>query len=65
MENNNQTDDLITIRQSELDTIIDYVAQLENNIAHLKEQCLILETQKRIAQVKLNSVEMGYRHING
>lgn len=63
MENNNQTD-LVTIRQSELDTIIDYVAQLENNIEYLKEQCLILETQKRICQVKLNSVEMGYRHID-
>lgn len=65
MENNNQTDDLITIRQSELDTIIDYVAQLENNVEYLKEQCMILETQKRICQVKLNSVEMGYRHVNG
>jgi hypothetical protein len=60
MDNNNQTG-LITIRQSELDTIMEYVEQLENNVDYLKEQCLIMETQKKICQAKLSIVEMGYK----
>jgi hypothetical protein len=40
-----------------------YVSQLENNIEHLKEQCMILQTQKELAQGKVKKLEQHVAYL--
>jgi hypothetical protein len=47
----------IEMTEDEFNTIKEYVEQLEQNIAHLQEKCLLLETQKDIAKAKLNKLQ--------
>lgn len=44
------------------DIVKEYVAQLENNIEYLKEQCAILQTQKELAQGKVRRLEYQLYH---
>lgn len=56
MQNQAITD--VTLVDNNDESIIkEYVAQLENNIEYLKEQCAILQTQKELAQGKLRRLE--------
>ena len=43
--------------EEEILAVIEYVEQLENNVAHLQEQCLLLETQRDIVKAKLHRME--------
>ncbi len=45
------------------DIVREYVAQLENNIEHLKEQCVILSTQKQLAQTKVKRLELQIAYL--
>ena len=45
-------------KDKENDIVKEYVAQLENNIEYLKEQCAILQTQKELAQAKVRRLEL-------
>ena len=45
------------------DVVREYVAQLENNIEHLKEQCVILSTQKQLAQTKVKRLELQIAYL--
>jgi len=44
------------VNKEDMDAIKEYVEQLEQNVAHLQEKCLLLETQKDIAKVKLDNL---------
>jgi hypothetical protein len=45
------------MNEEEILAVIEYVEQLENNVAHLQEKCLLLETQRDIAKAKLHRLE--------
>ena len=45
------------------DVVRQYVSQLENNIEHLKEQCVILSTQKQLAQTKIKRLELQVAYL--
>lgn len=57
MQNQHITDVTQVEIDDEQQLIIDYIRQLENNIEHLKEQCIILQTQKEMAQGKAKRLE--------
>lgn len=59
----NQPTTAVALADSNDEKIVkEYVAQLENNIEYLKEQCAILQTQKELAQGKVRRLEYQLFH---
>ena len=61
MQNQHITD--VTLVDKDNDIVRQYVSQLENNIEHLKEQCVILQTQKELAQGKVKKLEQHVAYL--
>jgi len=51
------------ITDEQIIIIQEYVKQLENNVEHLKEQCLILETQKSITNSQNKQLRLQIAHL--
>lgn len=57
MQNQPTTDIMLVDDTDENEIIKAYISQLETNIEYLKEQCVILQTQKELTQGKLRRLE--------